>query len=88
VPFQRSTNDVLESINGVLSPYVGKLMARTAASAHCRDLGIHGTAMGREQVEALLAKLGLGLIVFVGKDKATGVVEAMRRAIDGLQEVQ
>jgi hypothetical protein len=88
VPFQRSTNDVLESINGVLSPYVGKLMARTAASAHCRDLGIHGAAMGREQVEALLAKLGLGLIVFVGKDKAAGVVEAMRRAIDGLQEVQ
>jgi hypothetical protein len=88
LPFQRSTNDVLESINGVLAPYVGRLMARTAAGAHCRDLGIHGPSMGREQVEALLAKLGLGLVVFVGQEKAAGVVEAMRRAIDGLQEVQ
>jgi len=87
VPFQRSTNDVLDSINGVLSPYVGKLMARTAASAHCRDLGINGGAMSRAQVDALLGKLGLGLIVFIGKDKAQTVVETMRRAIDGLQEV-
>ena len=87
MPFQRSTNDVLESINGVLAPYVGKLMARTAASAHCRDLGIHGGAMSRDQVDALLAKLGLGLIIFVGKDKAQTMVETMRRAIDGLQEV-
>jgi len=88
VPFRRSTDDVLESINGVLSPYVGKLMARTAASAHCRDLGIHAGEMSREQVDALLGKLGLGLIVFIGKDKAQTVVETMRRAIDGLQEVQ
>ena len=86
MPFQRSTNDVLESINGVLSPYVGKLMARTAASAHCRDLGIHGGAMNREQVDALLGRLGLGLIIFLGKDKAGTVVEAMRREIDGLRE--
>jgi len=44
--------------------------------------------MSRDQVDALLGKLGLGLIVFIGKDKAQAVVETMRQAIDGLQEVQ
>jgi hypothetical protein len=86
LPFQRSTQEVLEAINGILAPYVGGLMARTAASAHCRDLGIVGGAMGRTQIDALLGKLGLGLVIFLGKDKTAAVVEAMRRAIDDLQE--
>ena len=88
MPFQRYTNDVLESINGVLAPYVGKLMARTAAGAHCRDLGIHGGVMTRAQVNALLDKLGLGLIIFLGRDKTAAVIDTLRRSIDGLQEVQ
>jgi hypothetical protein len=88
VPFQRYTNDVLDSINGILAPLIGKLMARTAAGAHCRDLGIQGGTIGRDQVDALIAKLGLGLIIFLGRDKTAAVVDAMRRAIDDLQEAQ
>ena len=61
-------------------------MARTAASAHCRDLGIVGDAMGRGQVDALLGKLGLGLVIFLGKDKTAAVVETMRRSIEDLRE--
>jgi hypothetical protein len=86
VPFQRYTDEVLESINRILAPYVGNLMARTAASAHCRDLGIHGGTMGRAQVDALLQKLGLGLVIFLGKDKTAAVVDSMRHAIDDLRE--
>jgi hypothetical protein len=86
LPFQRSPKAVLEAINGVLAPYVGGLMARTAASAHCRDLGIVGDAMGRTQIEALLGKLGLGLVIFLGKDKTAAVVETLRRTIEELQE--
>lgn len=86
MPFQRSTKGVLEVINGILAPYVGGLMARTAASAHCRDLGIVGDAMGRTQIDALLTKLGLGLVIFLGKDKTAAVVETMRRAIEDLRE--
>jgi hypothetical protein len=86
LPFQRSTKEVLDAINGILAPYVGGLMARTAASAHCRDLGIVGDAMGRTQIDALLSKLGLGLIIFLGKDKTAAVVETLRRAIEDLQE--
>jgi hypothetical protein len=86
LPFQRSTKAVLEVINGSLAPYVGGLMARTAATAHCRDLGIVGDAMGRTQIDALLGKLGLGLVIFLGKDKTAAVVEAMRRSIEDLRE--
>lgn len=84
--FQRYTSEVQASINGILAPLVGGLMARTAASAHCRELGIQGIVMTGEQVEALLAKLGLGLIIFLGKDKTTGVIAAMRQAIQELRE--
>jgi hypothetical protein len=82
--FQRSTPEVLEAIHQVLAPYVGRLMARTAASAHCRDLGIDSAVMSRPQIESLLDKLGLGLIIFLGKEKTSMVVESMRRAIDSL----
>ena len=86
MPFQRNTSEVLESISRILAPLVGNLMARTAASAHCRDLGIQGGVMTGEQVEALLAKLGLGLIIFLGKDRANSVVASLRQAIHELQE--
>src|SRR4029450_1124081 len=67
-PFRRRTQDVLDAIYLVLSPYVGNLMARSAAVAHCRDLGISGAVIGREEVDALLERLGLGLVIFVGRE--------------------
>lgn len=86
MPFQRYTSEVLEGINGILAPYVGKLMARTAAGAHCRDLGIDGGMMSRQQVDALLGKLGLGLVIFLGKDKTALVMDTLRSAIEEMGE--
>jgi hypothetical protein len=83
-PVVMSTPEVLESIHGVLSPYVGKLMAKAAAGAHCKELGVAANVITREQVEALIGKLGLGLNVFVGRDKSAQVVTAMRQAVDAL----
>ncbi|HSK77288.1 MAG TPA: hypothetical protein VLQ45_12605 [Thermoanaerobaculia bacterium] len=74
-------------IHQTLSPYLGKLMASTAAVAHCRDLGISGTLMEQPQVDQLLEKLSLGLVIFLGKEKSTLVVAAMRREISVLREV-
>ena len=87
-PFRKSTREVLEVIQGVLAPYLGALMARTAAGAHCRDLGIAGADMDRGQVEALLERLRLGLIIFLGKEKTAAVVAAMERAVDALGEAR
>lgn len=78
---RRNTSEVLDAISRVLEPYIGKLMARTSASAHCNDLGIRSAQMDGAQIEALLEKLGLALIIFLGKDKAAAVVAAMREAI-------
>lgn len=82
--FRRNTGEVLEVIHASLSPYVGRLMASTAAVAHCRTLGIDGELIDAGQIDALLEKLGLGLIIFVGKEKADAVIASARRAIDAL----
>jgi hypothetical protein len=86
-PYRKSTSDVLRVIHEQLSPYVGRLMASTAAAAHCRELGFHGDTLERPQVDQLLQKLQLGLIIFLGKDKTATVIEDVQRAIARLEEV-
>jgi hypothetical protein len=83
---RRNTTEVLEATSRVLEPYIGRLMARTAASAHCNDLGIRGAVIDGAQIEALLERVGLALIIFLGRDKAAMVVEAIRKEIQSLRE--
>jgi hypothetical protein len=83
---RRNTAEVLDTIARVLEPYIGKLMARTSASAHCNDLGIRSAVVDGQQIEALLEKLRLALIIFLGKDKAQTVVETLRQEIASLKE--
>ncbi|HEX6864878.1 MAG TPA: hypothetical protein VF414_18750 [Thermoanaerobaculia bacterium] len=83
---RKNTGEVLETISRVLEPYIGRLMARTSATAHCNDLGIRAAVVDGQQIEALLEKLGLALIIFLGRDKAATVVDAMRAAIAALKE--
>jgi hypothetical protein len=78
------TAEVLDSTAGVLSPYLGKLMAQASAGAHCRDLQIDGDSMDRQKVDALVERLGKGLNLFLGRDKSKQVVEEMLRALDRL----
>ena len=86
-PFRRRTQEVLAATQTVLAPYLGDLMARSAAKAHCRDLGISDDFLNRQQVDALLERLGLGLVIFVGREKTTAALAAMKSAIDALPEV-
>lgn len=85
---RRNTGEVLDTISRVLEPYIGRLMARTSATAHCNDLGIRSAVVDGRQIEALLDKLGLALIIFLGRDKAATVVDAMRQAIQSLEEAR
>jgi hypothetical protein len=85
-PFLRNTGEVLEVIHASLSPYVGRLMASTAAKAHCQTLGIDGAEIDGGQIEQLLEKLSLGLVIFVGKDKTEAVIASIRRAVEALGE--
>jgi hypothetical protein len=86
-PFHRNTGEVLEVIQASLSPYVGRLMASTAAVAHCRTLGIDGDQIDGDQIDQLLEKLKLGLVIFVGKDKTDAVIASIRRALEALGDV-
>ena len=76
-----STSDVVQTIVRVVAPYLGETMARSAAHAHCQKLGIDGDQMLSGQAEALIAKMGAGLNVFVGREKASVVVADLRKAI-------
>jgi hypothetical protein len=81
VPSALRTNEVVLTIVRVLAPYLGQTMASSAAQAHCQKLGIAGEQMAPAQAEALIGKVGAGLNVFVGREKAAAVVADLRRAI-------
>ena len=75
-----TTEEAVRTIVRVVSPYVGETMARSATAAHCHKLGI-GAEMGKEQLEALLSRLGSGLNIFLGREKSSRVVGELRQAM-------
>lgn len=70
--------DVVEAIEAALSPYLGEAMARAATRDQCRRMGLEGGALDGGQVEALLARMGAGLHLFVGRDQASRLVDGVR----------
>lgn len=74
--------EVLDALAAVLSPYVGETMARASAQAHCEKLGVRGEAISAAETETLVAKLASGLNVFVGRERAAGVLDEMRKAVE------
>lgn len=76
-----TTSVVLETIQRIVSPVLGDNMARSAAQAHCRGLGIDGDQITAAQVAALIDRMGKGLNVFVGREKAGAVVTELQRAL-------
>jgi hypothetical protein len=75
------TSDVVETIVRVLSPYVGETMARSATAAQCQKLGIDGAQMTPEAAESLIARLGSGLNIFIGRERSARVVDELRRVV-------
>jgi hypothetical protein len=78
------TSEAVDAVVKVLAPYIGDTMARSATEAHCQKLGIAG-AVSPDQAAALLAKLGGGLNIFLGRDKSAAVITEARRALDALE---
>ena len=74
---------LLDVLTAVLAPYLGETMARASARTHCEKLGIRDDDVTPEQIEALVGKLASGLNVFVGRDRAAGVLGEMKRAVAG-----
>lgn len=79
-PRVRAT-EAVEVIVGVMAPYIGDTMARSAAHAHCRKLNF-GEELSPQQAEALLDRLGSGLNIFLGRDKSAAVLAETRKALE------
>lgn len=74
--------DVLDVVVRVLAPYLGENMARASVRGHAERLGVRGDRMLTGDLESLLAALGPGLSVFVGRDKTARILDEVRAALD------
>ncbi len=79
-----TTSEAVDTVVKVMAPYIGDTMARSATEAHCQKLGIADT-VSHHQAEALLAKLGGGLNIFLGRDKSASVIAEARTALAALE---
>jgi hypothetical protein len=61
---------VLQVMQAEIAPAIGRSMASAAIAAHCQKLGIVGERLTPAELDALLARLALGLVVFVGDHQA------------------
>ncbi|MGE5127860.1 MAG: hypothetical protein ACM3PV_16330 [Betaproteobacteria bacterium] len=75
------TRDAVQVMVTVLAPYVGGTMARSAAEAQCRKLGLLDESIAPEQIELVLGKLGSGLNIFLGRERSGSVIAEVRRAL-------
>ena len=80
-----TTSEAVEAVVKVMAPYIGDTMARSATEAHCQKLGIAGSPVSPEQLDALLGKLGGGLNIFLGRDKSASVIAEARQALAALE---
>lgn len=65
----------LATIQENLAPLIGDNLARTSVKLHSDKLGLNGSEIAREQIDALLAQIGLAMRVFVGAEKAAALTE-------------
>lgn len=79
-----SYDAVVAEVTRLLAPVLGESMARASTQVHAQKLQIQDGRVTPEQVEALLGKLGSGLAVFVGREKAAALAVEMRTAVTRL----
>ena len=72
---------ILTRIAEAITPYIGKVMARSSIDMHCKRLGIAGD-IDAAQLDELLRRLALGLVIFIGTEKTDKVMQEIR---DGME---
>jgi len=75
--------EVIDTLVGVLSPYVGENMARAAVRSQADKLGLAKGRLSVADVDGLLAAIAPGLGVFVGRDKTERILAEARTAVNG-----
>jgi len=65
----------LTAIQESLTPLIGDTLARSSVRLHSEKLGLDGSVVSREQVDALLTQIGLAMRVFVGAEKTDALTK-------------
>jgi len=72
--------EVTRSLVEVLAPLLGVNMATAAVQAQLQKVAT-GETLSPAETEALVERLGRGLVVFLGRAKTATVVDSMRAAL-------
>lgn len=80
-------DQVVAAIVRVLGPYVGSTMAKASALGTCEKLGFRSDRIDRAHLPQIVEALAPGLGVFVGRDKAKGVVDTLNAELSNLPAV-
>lgn len=64
----------------VIAPFVGQHMAGASVRSHVQKFGLSGE-LTAAQLDTLVANLGAGLNIFVGREKSARLVAEMREAL-------
>ncbi len=73
-------DEALATVVRVVTPYFGQTMATAAVEMHRTKLGLDGSLLTEAQLDALLNKIGMGLVIFVGRKKSEQIVREARAA--------
>jgi hypothetical protein len=74
-------SEVKVALSAVLAPYLGPNMARAAVDSNFKRFKPDGGPLAPAELESLLLRLGKGLVVFVGEDKAAALQAELRQAV-------
>ncbi len=77
----RNTAQVVAAIARTIAPHVGESMARAGVEGHRAKLGLSSDRLSEEDVEALLRKVGRGLVIFLGEQRTSEAIAAARAAV-------
>jgi hypothetical protein len=78
------TAEAVQEIVAAITPFIGENMARSATRVHCEKLGIAEPNVTPQQVDMLIARLETGLRVFMGRDKASSLMQPLRVKLGGV----
>ena len=70
-------SDLANSIFELISPLIGETMARASIKAHCKKTGIDFTAIKPQDLSDLAKGIGLGLVCFIGRERAQNVSQVI-----------
>jgi hypothetical protein len=76
-----SRETVIELIRISLAPIVGETMAASSPVALARKLGFEGPHLTPGQAATLIERVCLGLVVFVGRQRATSAQREIEEAL-------